>query len=238
MAQPDDDIPTISNDGVPDLIETSGELFQFDDVPTLGEGTHDEVNTVKRLSRDRSHVRTPSRRLYVDYRSNPDAYRHLHQLPAAGESLHGVISGKYALWELVPALLERTGQSIDQLHIATLSFNKQNASDVLSLIDDGHIKTVSLLISYYFKSTSRPIYDLLIPQLRERGFPVLAMRTHCKLFLVRMTDGSRYVVESSANMRSSVNIEQFVLTRDDGLYEFHRQWIDDELMNGKELGGE
>lgn len=54
-------------------------------------------------------IRTPSRRLFHDYRANPAADRHLDHYPKAGETLHGVISGKYALWELVPALIERTG---------------------------------------------------------------------------------------------------------------------------------
>ena len=56
------------------------------------------------------------------------------------------------------------------------------------------------------------------------------MRTHCKLILAKMADGTAYVVEASANLRSSKNIEQFVLTQDIGLYQFHRAWIDGELL--------
>jgi hypothetical protein len=217
--------------------EWGGELHQpYDDTPTFDE-TDTEVNTTLRLIGDRSLVRTPTRRLFHDYRTNPEAYAHLDHLPGRGESLHGVISGKYALFELVPALIERKGKIAD-LIVATLSFSKANAADLLGLLDDGHVERFSLLISYYFKSTSRPIYDLLVPQLRERGHRVLAMRTHAKIMLARMASGDRYVVETSANLRSSVNIEQFVMTNDPQLYDFHHQWIDNELLHGTELGEE
>jgi hypothetical protein len=207
----------------------------FDDAPDF-DGDSPEVNTFKRLANDRSLITRPTGRTCIDFRCNPDAYRHLATLPAEGESLHGVISGKYALWELVPAIIERTGQTIEDLTIATLSFSESNAAHLLSLIDAGKVKHVGLLISYFFKAQNRKIYDALVPQLRERGHRVLAMRTHCKLILAELADGTKYTVESSANLRSSVNVEQFVMTNDTKLYDFHRQWIYDELLTGTELG--
>lgn len=228
-----DNLPEFAPDLRP-LVEGEGPT---DDEPTFDPTADPEVDTHVRLSGDKSYVRSPTRRLFRDYRANADAYAHLDYLPKEGESLHGVISGKYALYELIPALIERTGQPITDLHIATLSFSKSNAVDLLGLLDDGHVKRVSLLISYYFKSTSRPIYDALVPQLRKRGMRVLAMRTHAKLILAEMGDGAKYVVESSANLRSAVNVEAFVLTRDPGLHAFHKGWMDGELLGGKELGG-
>jgi hypothetical protein len=196
-----------------------------------------EIDTTLRLPDDRQLITHPTRRLFVDYRSNPDAYRHLDPLPQEGETLHGVISGKYALYELIPALLERTGQKIKSLYIATLSFNKQNAADILALYDHGHVQKISLLISYYYKSTSREIYDLLVPPLRDRGQRVLAIRNHAKLLMAEMDDGTRYTTESSANLRSSVNIEQFAMTRGADLYDFHQGWIEDLFQTKKDLGG-
>jgi hypothetical protein len=217
----------------------AAELSQpFDDAPTFNADADPEVDPAAGLEADRSYRHTPRRRLFVDYRANADAYKHLADLPAAGESLHGVISGRYALWELVPALIQRTGQSIDDLTLATLSFSKQNAADLLALLDDAQVRRVGLLVSYYFKSTSREIYDSLVPELRRRGQAVLAMRTHCKLLLARMSDGTRYTIESSANLRSCKNVEQFVMTNDRGLYEFHHAWIRGELLHGIEEGGD
>lgn len=205
--------------------------------PQFNAKTDPEVNPHIRLPSDLSLSRTPTRRLYVDYRSNPEAYKHLDHLPPLGGDTEMVISGKYAMFDLIPALIEKTGQGIQELTIATLSFSKPNAADLLQLFDDKHIKAISLLISYYFKSTSRDIYDLLIPQLRERNQKVLACRTHAKIILAKMDNGDCYSFRGSPNLRSSVNVETLTATHCPDLYAFHHQWIHSLLDEGKELGG-
>lgn len=207
----------------------------FDDVPVFG-ADDTEVDVSAGLSRDHSHIRAATRRLFVDYRSNPDALKHLDVIPSEGETLHGVISGKYAAWDMIPALIERTGNGIEELHIATLSYSKQNSAELLGLLDDGHIRRVSLIISYFFKAQNRPLYDTLVPPLRQRGHRVLAMRTHAKMALARMSDGTCYTIEGSANLRSCKNVEQFAMTRCSNLYAFHRGWMEDELLNTRDEG--
>ena len=236
--------PTSSNDWTADAAEQATWAAQtaeqstwaaqtaevFDDVPAFDGDADPEVDVNACLPGDRSYMQRPVRRLFIDYRPNPDALKHLAQLPIEGESLHGIISGRYALWQLVPALIGRTGQTIDDLYIATLSYGQANADELLGLLDDGQVRRVSLLVSYYFKAQNRKLYDSLVPPLLSRGQRCLAMRTHCKIILAKMADGSAYVVEASANLRSCKNLEQFVLTRDVGLYEFHRAWLDGELL--------
>lgn len=225
-------LKTLDNAGLPDIARWAAELtdaeewshglvMPFDDAPAFDQ-TADPS--------DKAFVRSSTRRLLRDYRADPEAFRHLDPMPKAGQSLHGVISGKYALWQLVPALIERTKQKIADLHIATLSYSRQNAAEMLDLLDSGHIKRVTLLVSYFFKAQNREIYDALVPELLARGHRVLSMRTHAKICLFRMTSNTRYVVEASANLRSCKNIEQFTLTRCPKLYRFHRTWIEDELL--------
>ena len=226
-------IEPVDGTGIADLMLSAGDLFTFDDVPALDGG---EVDTQLRLGVDHGFKRTPTRRLFVDYRPHMAAYTHLHDLPRENETLHGVIAGKWALFELIPALIERTGQNIDELTLTTLSFSKQNAADLLGLLEHGHVRSMAMVVSYYFKSTSRPIYDSLVPQLRELGHRVLAMRNHSKLILAKMADGTCYVAESSANLRSSDNVESLVLTCSRELYEFHHKWIHHELLTRKDLG--
>lgn len=208
----------------------------FDDVPDFNPSEDPEVDVNIRLSSDRSHLRMPTRRLFHDYRPNPDALKHLKRLPTEGQSLHGVICGKYAMFDLIPAIIERTGRRITDLHIATLSYGKQNAADLIGLLDAGQVRRCSLLISYFFKAQNRSLYDTLVPELRQRGHRVLAMRTHAKLLLIKMAGGGSFVVEGSANLRSCKNVEQFVLTRCRKLYRFHRGWLEGELLNTKEEG--
>lgn len=215
----------------PTVEEWAAELAEpFDDVPTFGE-TDSEVSVTAGLSADLSYKRTPARRLFRDYRANPDAYKHLEDLPTKdGEDLEMVISGRYAMWDLVPALVEKTGQNIALLTIATLSYSTSNAAELLGMLDGEQIGAVDFLVSYYFKSTSRKIYDTLVPQLLERDQRVLALRTHAKIILARMEDGTCYAIRGSPNLRSSKNIEQLTLTRCPDLYAFHKGWIEDELL--------
>jgi len=211
--------------------EWSQGLHEFDDVPDFDAKEDPEVDVNAHLSRDLSFTRTPTGRMFRDYRADPAAYAHIDPLPKAGQSLHGVISGRYALFELIPAILERTGEKIRDLYIATLSFSKPNAAKLLAMLDAGQVKHIALLISYFFKKQNRSVYDALVPELLERGHRVLALRSHCKLCLIRMDrHGTKYVIESSANLRSSKNIEQFSVTRCPKLYKFHQTWIEDELF--------
>src|SRR4051812_33206547 len=106
MDDPFRGLQSIPADALPNLDDVMAELQQpYDDIPDYDLNANPEINTQFRLSKDRAMIRTPTRRLFVDYRANADAYRHITPLPAVGESLHGVISGRYALWDLVPALL-------------------------------------------------------------------------------------------------------------------------------------
>jgi len=206
----------------------------FDDDPDV---QGDEVDVSNGLDSDRSFFRTATTHTHEDLRARPEAVRHLQRLPVQGESFHAIISGKYALWDLVPAMLEKIApQTISELIIATLSFSKTNAAEMLALLDTGRVKRMSLLVSHYFKGTNREIYDSLVPHLLERGQKVQAMRTHAKIILITTSEAVKYTVESSANARSCKNVEQFCMIRDDALHDFHRGWIS-ELIEGRGTHG-
>jgi hypothetical protein len=210
----------------------TADLEPFDDDAAFDDPAHPEINPRAGLPADRSMLRTPTRRLFVDYRANPDAFRHLKRLPKEGQSLHGVISGKYALFDLVPAILERTGDTIADLYLVTLGFSKQNGADLCGMLDGRQVRRSTLLCSMYFQQTSPGIYDAVIPELLKRKQRVKAFRCHGKIILARMKGGARYVVESSANLRSCKNVEQFALHRCTRLYAFHRRWVED-VVTGK-----
>jgi len=75
------------------------------------------------------------------------------------------------------------------------------------------------------------VFEFLAVELQSRGQTLLAMRNHAKLLLMALDDGRRIVVESSANLRSCRNVEQFVISHDTGLYDFHAAWIDAQVAN-------
>jgi hypothetical protein len=73
----------------------------------------------------------------------------------------------------------------------------------------------------------------LAEALHRRGHSIAAIRCHAKILLMELTDGRHIVVESSANLRSCRNIEQFTMTDDHDLLLFHRGWMLELLKDAK-----
>lgn len=178
------------------------------------------------------HVRRAVRRRFIHALNVQNAAKDLEQLPEPGETYHFIMRGNWHGWDLVPAVLRLAGgPAIELLYVATLGFNKDNAVELANLLDAGRIKRVRFVCSVYFRDATRDIFEFLAAELQARGQELLAMRNHAKLLLFRLEDGRSYVVESSANLRSCRNVEQFALSHDAGLFDFHVAWMDAQLAN-------
>ncbi len=179
---------------------------------------------------DRKAIRRTDRRVLLDARRVKDAVKHIGRLPAPGESYHLVTAKRYSLWNVVQAVLQLAAPAtIAYFGVATLGFSKQNLEELLSLLDRGQIAKVDFLFSVYFKSNEKEICQRLAHELTTRGHRVVAMLTHAKIMLLELSDGPRYVVESSANLRSCASIENIMLANDTELFDFHRQWLTEVL---------
>jgi hypothetical protein len=148
------------------------------------------------------------------------------RLPVPGETIHMVVAGDFRTWDLVPAMLAmRPPVPIAELFLATLSYNRDNLAELVDLLDDGRIQSVCLITSVFDRANDPDRFNYAREELTGRGHRLLAMRNHCKLILARFADGSSYVSESSANLRSHSTTEQIALTNDADLYDFHRAWM-------------
>jgi hypothetical protein len=156
-----------------------------------------------------------------------NAANELGEIPGPEESLHCVMRGNFHGWDLVPAILRLADPAtIDCLYVATLGFNKQNAAELLELFDRGQIAKVVFVCSVYFQQSCPGEFEMLHNGLRSRGQTIIAVRSHAKILGVALSDGRRLAVESSANLRSCRNIEQFCFTNSAAPYRFHAEWID------------
>ena len=185
------------------------------------------------LDDDLKFVRKAAKRKYIHALEISNAAKHLESLPGERESYHCVMRGNYHGFDLVPAVLKLAAPGrIKMLSIATLGFNKQNAHELIDLLDSGDIENCSFICSTYYRANEEDVFGWLFDELKKRDCPMVAMRSHAKILLFELTDGRCFTVESSANLRSCRNIEQFVLTNDRELLEFHRHWM--ELMLSRE----
>jgi len=150
-------------------------------------------------------------------------------LPGADQAIHAVISGRFALADLIPAVLELAKPAtIAELRITTLGFSKPNIAMLCQLLDGGSIDRLTLVCSHYFKATSGAIHEYATEELSRRPHcRFLSIRNHAKLLLMRLTDGRMLTVESSANLRSCKNIETLTVIGSPAVHQFHARWIDE-----------
>ena len=159
-----------------------------------------------------------------------NAANHLNHLPGPGCSIHAIMKGNYSYADMIPAVLKLAAPAkMDYLAATTLGFSRKAALQLIDLIDSGNVRTIDLLCADFFAKADSEICQFAKEQLTRRGSRFAAARCHAKIILMGLDDGNRYVSEGSANIRACQSIEQFALTNDPDLYEFHRKWID-ELM--------
>ncbi|HEX4124518.1 MAG TPA: hypothetical protein VHY37_07305 [Tepidisphaeraceae bacterium] len=217
---------------------TDPKPFNMDAIkPLAGFAAIDEsklANVSLRLDEGRRHVARPVARSFAVLDRSYRTVQQLRRLPAEGESIHCVLTGAYAMFDFIPAILELSDrQPIDAMTIATLSFSRKNVDAMMALADDGLLGSCDVLCSHYFSAADASIYSQMVEAFRRPGFRVVAMRTHAKVLLARQEH--RYIViETSANLRSSHNVEQATVINDRGLYHFHRQWIGELMEKGTE----
>jgi hypothetical protein len=146
-------------------------------------------------------------------------------LPAAGEAVHGLMTGRYDLMHLLVCLIDRLG-TVETLRIATLSYNGRNLSEMLGLLDGGKVKTLTLLCSAFFRDHNGGLWDETLEEFRDRGQRTAAARSHAKVVTFAFVSGQRLTVEGSANLRSNGNREQLLLADGASLHDWHAGWID------------
>jgi hypothetical protein len=184
------------------------------------------------LEDDRVLIRTPTARRCFNALHIANLSKALTRLPAPGETWHIICRGNWPAWSLVPRILELAAPArIRWLGIATLGFSRDNADELGQMLDGRDVERCDLLFSCYFRAHDQTLVDYLTHQMHQRGQRVLSIRNHAKVIAAELTDGTGIVVESSANLRSCRNVEQFTATNDRTLLAFHRDWIG-TLMEG------
>lgn len=152
----------------------------------------------------------------------------LPELPGEGESIHVVGNGRFDYWLLVPHLLQLLGPPA-AAHLSTWVLNRENALELLALLDAGDLASVVMLTGLYFKRRETSVYATLVEGLQERGQRFLAFENHAKVVVLTRPDGDAVVVEGSANFTANPRVEQYVITRDRALARFHVEWMEGML---------
>lgn len=139
---------------------------------------------------------------------------------------HAVLCGDFVLCDLIPALLAQRGRT-PHLRIATLSMSSANAAELARLVALGLVGDITIVCSHYFAQVDKATTFREVTARLAGLATICVCRVHCKVICIPTVTEDTYVIEGSANLRSSDNTEQIVITNDPATHQFHASWIDD-----------
>lgn len=155
----------------------------------------------------------------------------LSALPAPGEAVHCVTSGRYDLAVLVAALIDQHPTPCRRLTISTLAYAQRNAVELLTMLQDGKVGGLTLLASKFFQRHYKELDSWLREELRAfPGSRYGTARTHCKIVCLDWPDAA-LVLEGSANLRANSNWENLLVCHDRDLLDFHTRWIEEQVSH-------
>ena len=145
-------------------------------------------------------------------------------LPSPGDHTHCLLKGDFILGDLIPLML--TGQHCTHLRIATLGLSVHNAETLANLRETSMVDQITLLTSLYFREVNKDeTFKTVMERLAGHAKLVVA-RSHVKIILIP-TATANWVMESSANLRSSDNLELMTIFNDKEIHDWHAAWIDE-----------
>jgi hypothetical protein len=134
-----------------------------------------------------------------------------------------LVDGSFIFGDFIEALMVKNDFHAKQMIISTLSLNENNIDSLYNLISGGYVDDLSLIISDYFFSHERNnLVKYIYEQLDiENKFQLAVAGTHCKLCIIETHCGKYIVIDGSANLRSSGNLEQFRIEENKEVYQFN-----------------
>ena len=140
------------------------------------------------------------------------------------------VSGSFIFGDILEALWRRRNVDIKELSIVSLSISEENIDSWAGLLTQGNIEKFNLVCSGYFYSHYK--YDMipyLYQQLGNDDRVQIAFGAyHQKIITLETHHGNTLTIHGSANMRSSMNVEQVMIEPNNReLHDFNASMIAD-----------
>lgn len=133
-----------------------------------------------------------------------------------------IVAGNFIFGDFIEAFIVENNCKCLNVTISTLSMDQNNVDSLHNLITGEFIEELDLIISDYFYAHER---GSLIPYIYknldiDNKFQLAVAGIHTKICLIKTLGGKHIVIHGSANLRSSSNIEQFVIEENKEFYDF------------------
>ena len=152
---------------------------------------------------------------------------------APGARQFVIVSGNFVFGDVLEALTVGEGRLYPRrVSIQTLSMSRENVDSLRNVVEACPLmESLRIVLSDYFFAHERR-RDGLVPYLCDVldtdavDFDVAFASLHTKIVSIETLGGNFVVMDGSANLRSSRNIEQFRIECDEGLYRFVEDFTD------------
>ncbi len=142
-----------------------------------------------------------------------------------GDRLHAIVGGDFIFGDMICMIAH--ADHVQRLIISTLSMSMRNIDTLIECMERSEVDRLELLLSHYFvNSNEKERLKIKEAQARIGSERMMlgAARSHTKVTLFDF--GKRkLIIESSANLRSSDNVEQISAFCDAELFDWHAEWI-------------
>lgn len=138
-----------------------------------------------------------------------------------------IVDGSFIFGDFLEAFILQHNINVLEMTLSTLSLSQENVDSLNNLISKDYIQKLNLIVSDYFYSHER---GNLIRYLYEKldvddKFQLAVCRTHTKIYQFITEGGKHIVIHGSVNLRSSDNLEQFVIEDNKELYDFNQEYF-------------
>lgn len=162
-----------------------------------------------------------------------------------GERVYCVVSGSFIFGDFIENFISYNNFKIKELTVCTLSMSKNNIDSLKNLLVWGCVEKLNLIVSGYFYSHEIKVTELnpepLIPYIykeldsNDNNFQLAIADTHMKVTQFVTENGNKCIMHGSANLRSSQNIEQFVIEQSNEIYDFNQSIFDKIIKKYKTI---
>ena len=147
---------------------------------------------------------------------------------------YAMVSGSFIFGDIIEALWRRRNVDIKTLSMVSLSISEDNIDSWAGLLRQGNLEKLNLVCSAYFYSHYK--FDM-VPYLYQQigndpRVQIAFGAYHMKVITLETHHGNTLTIHGSANMRSSMNIEQMMFEPNNPeLYDFNTRMIADICDN-------
>lgn len=146
-----------------------------------------------------------------------------------------IVDGSFIFGDFIQAFINSRQLKETNVTISTLSLSYQNIATLKVLMEENCIKNLNIIVSDFFYSHERNnLVKLMYLELDiDNRFQLAVCRSHMKVTLIETLQkgGRKYVLHGSANLRSSDNLEQFMIEENKEQFDMFNNCFENILTN-------